>query len=306
MTTTLTITLPDLEELAEEQAPVYERYPGQTEAQPAHISLDEDGEVSVSSDPEIGGAVPMNVWHGRVRRYRIPCDVKGKALADFLGREDIQQALEVVHGGRTEFWDGSNYVGRLTTAARDAEEFLTAECESWFDESDRVSPMTCEDFLIEGISTQRAGEPCGWNDEPTEFVIADTGGDRVVRWDTPDEKLAKWAAQYEGDAAQNDTYLETPMLEYLEGLRDTARENTPEFTLMVQFGTPPECQGQHVICSYGYSDDDEIIEKSVDRSTSPATVTYLAYEDGDLDGWEFEPNLRMPVLGDLIGPVRPA
>ena len=107
-------------------APLYRRYPDQSEAQPAHIYIDADGEVAADIDGEIGGAVPMAVWHRRVLRVSCPPDVNGRALRDYL--EGIgRPLLERVHAGHTVHWDGSNYVGHLDDDARDALDRLERE-----------------------------------------------------------------------------------------------------------------------------------------------------------------------------------
>ena len=54
------------EEIRAEFAPLYLRYSGQTNPQPAHIEIDpEEKTITAEANPEIGNAVPMNVWHGR-------------------------------------------------------------------------------------------------------------------------------------------------------------------------------------------------------------------------------------------------
>src|SRR5690554_7853969 len=41
--------------------------------QPCYIEVDlEEGTISATHDPEIGGGVPKSVWTGHVRRFRIP------------------------------------------------------------------------------------------------------------------------------------------------------------------------------------------------------------------------------------------
>ena len=70
--TTLTLK-PRLADLYDEMAPLYLHYDGQTDAQPAYVSLDlKTGEIDARANGEIGNAVPFSVWHRLVLRYCKP------------------------------------------------------------------------------------------------------------------------------------------------------------------------------------------------------------------------------------------
>lgn len=74
-------------------------------------------------------------------------------------------------------------------------------------------------------------------------------------------------------------------------------------TLMGQFITPPECQGQIVVVSYAPGDIDEegyIIERQHDRSDG--STQYAAYRYPARGA--FEPWNDVPNLGRFAGKVR--
>ena len=69
-------------------APLYEKYDGQLQPQPAFISFDTrqevqpGGVIELEADfsGEIGNAVPANVFHGVVQRWTVPSAVSLSAL----------------------------------------------------------------------------------------------------------------------------------------------------------------------------------------------------------------------------------
>ena len=65
---------------------LYKRYPGQTTPQETYIDLDlRVGVLSADTNPEVGNAVPMPVWEGKVRRYPLPSPLlTASAIAQIL------------------------------------------------------------------------------------------------------------------------------------------------------------------------------------------------------------------------------
>lgn len=299
ITTPSTITLPDLGFLADEPAPVYCLYPGQNTLQPAYLEMDEDGCLTYDYSGEIGGAVPMAVWLNRTRRWAIPGDVRGAALADFLGLQNVQALLKRVHLGHEVRWDGNNHRGILDADAAEASEELGRLAESWFDEADRVNPMVPEAFLAGATTPRRLGEPESW-DDATEFFIDDSPKFTITAV-TTDKEIQAHADRLENQAEADNIYLDGSVAEHLEALRETCRENTPVVTLAQGFVTPPRYQGRIVDISYALSDDGEIIERTFDGSDRSETL--VAYEDGEPES-DFDPWNGVPKLGELIGPVR--
>lgn len=100
---------------------LYHKYPTQQYPQDAYLEMDCDkGTLRATTDGEIGGAVPMRVFHGRVRRYSIP---EGAQPADVNKlMDDLVPIFERVLAGYECEWDGSNHTGRLDDAASQAEE----------------------------------------------------------------------------------------------------------------------------------------------------------------------------------------
>lgn len=118
-----TITL-SLDNLRGEIAPLYHRYPNQTNAQDAYVEMTEDGEVSADYSGEIGNGMPMSVWHGCTLRWSVPSDVRGNELADLLGTDEAIALLERIYAGHSVEWDGSNHTGGLDDDAQAASEAL--------------------------------------------------------------------------------------------------------------------------------------------------------------------------------------
>lgn len=106
-------------------APLYHQYPQQSQPQPAYITITEDGDVSTGYSGEVGGAVPMAVWHHRTLRVPVHAAMRGDALADLLESAEARALLERIHAGHSIEWDGSNHVGRLTDDATAALDELT-------------------------------------------------------------------------------------------------------------------------------------------------------------------------------------
>ena len=107
-------------------APLYAKYQNEILPQPAFVTLNvETGEVDADYNGEIGNAVPMNVWHGVVRRYNISNTLSSDQVANVL--EEIKPLLERVLDGGSVEWDGSNWVGELTEDAEQAEQEIEGE-----------------------------------------------------------------------------------------------------------------------------------------------------------------------------------
>lgn len=61
-------------------APLYHQYPQQSQPQPAYIEITEDGDVSAGYSGEIGGAVPMAVWHHRTLRVPVHAAMRWESV----------------------------------------------------------------------------------------------------------------------------------------------------------------------------------------------------------------------------------
>jgi hypothetical protein len=98
-------------------------YSGQINPQDTVADIEANGTVYVHADPEIGGGVPSNVWHGVVQRIQLHyITAKGDARAWY---REARPLLARLIAGMGDEWDGSNRVGTLTDDARAA---LDAVC----------------------------------------------------------------------------------------------------------------------------------------------------------------------------------
>ena len=101
-------------------AELFDQYMGQLAPQPVYIQLDlRSGRMLADHQGEIGGGMPMEVWHGFLRRYDIPI-LTGEA-ANRLMRQLTPLADRVLSDWH-EHWDGNNHVPVLGDDASAAEE----------------------------------------------------------------------------------------------------------------------------------------------------------------------------------------
>lgn len=115
-----------IDDLRGEIAPLYCRYPGQTNPQPAYVEMDEAGYVFANYSGEIGNGEPAYVRYGRALRWGVPSDIDGDVLADLLERDDVIALLERIHAGHSAEWDGNNHVGHLDNDAQEANDELAS------------------------------------------------------------------------------------------------------------------------------------------------------------------------------------
>lgn len=120
--------------LQERLAPLYHRYPRQSNPQPAYVRLD-----------ETWGVVPA---------------ITGRALASLLQRDDVRALLQRVHDGHSVEWDGSNHIGRLDGGAQDASYDLDRIFGD-IDPSDCAAIWTADDWL----------SPNGLDNWPAEMTL---------------------------------------------------------------------------------------------------------------------------------------
>jgi hypothetical protein len=120
----------------------YHKYPQQTRPQPTYVeleceALDGAGRLSVIIDAEIGGAVPMTVWHNRVLRWAINAEYAvGSAVNELL--DSIAPLAERVVAGYECIWDGNNNVGQLNEDAIDASDEISRISDDWMPSDDEA------------------------------------------------------------------------------------------------------------------------------------------------------------------------
>lgn len=201
MTTTTRLNIIHLD--PDDTAALYCHYSGQYERQDCFIALDlETGRMWANYNLEIGDAVPVSVWHGRTRRFTIPC--MSAADANALLDEIASDAQAVLDGADIE-WDGNNHVGVLDADATAAAERIENELDPG-EYSTEFVVYDAEEYFAEAEAA---------NDVTTAEEHEITG-------DTTDERLREIADQEISDAAGIDWVL-VGAFDYLKGLRDGIR-----------------------------------------------------------------------------------
>lgn len=192
-TETIIIDTRPVQALRGEFAPLFNRYPGQTGAQPAFIEMTEDGDVSADYSGEIGNAVPMHVWHGRTLRWSVPAAVKGEALADFIEQPDVYELLGRIHAGHSVEWDGSNHVGQLDEDAQSASDELERLIESELDDGATVETWDTEEWLFSSAALIDCWPSDTDLDEAAANLESDAQSDNVLLINDVRETLLKRA-----------------------------------------------------------------------------------------------------------------
>jgi hypothetical protein len=165
---------------------LYKIYPGQTDPQPAFVAIRlEDGNVSYDWDGEIGGAVPADVWHGRVQRLPLDPAVDTEALDRLLESEAWQCHLQAVLEDSEITWDGSNLVGQLGPEAKAALEAMRElldklptvevwQAENWLSmvstHKDGLTYIEGEIVLPENLEAFMAKYPAEVTSDPPVYV----------------------------------------------------------------------------------------------------------------------------------------
>ena len=170
-------------------------YPNQTEPQACYIALDLcTGRMSAQTNPEIGNAVPMDVWHGLVRRYHLPGPPVA-AVANAL-MEDMADHARTVLDHAEVVWDGSNNVVR--THERNCDDEWQCDCPiavaeraieavtSSVSEEDFVSWAEAGDWYVDGVDEYVARVQAG---ESIEDVAA------FMEQEIKDDPNEKWVVE---------------------------------------------------------------------------------------------------------------
>jgi hypothetical protein len=193
---------------ASETAPLWERYPTQNREQPAFLELDpEDGRVRFSYNPEVGPpyGVPMNVWHGLIRRWSCPSTLKGERCVELF--EALKPLLERVQAGFSSHWDGRNYVGRLTDDAAEAEEAIEATLQREYEHmEDHAQVWDAQEWF--------------WGDMSLHGVANSAD----ITADMTDEQIALAAEHWIGVARDEGVFLDGDLEDVITDIRDKLKE----------------------------------------------------------------------------------
>jgi len=144
-----------------------------------YLELDPSAEIlRADYNSEIGNAVPVPVWHGRIRRYTLPSPyLHAPAIAWFL--DEIAPYAQRVCDGYTEEWDGSNYAGCLDDDALDAEEEIYRILDNQTDEdTDCIQVCDADEFYQYEHGDLLGQIAAGATDEELEEMIIN-GADEI-------------------------------------------------------------------------------------------------------------------------------
>ena len=183
---------------------MHHHYPNQTSAQPAYIELNpETGNLSASYNGEIGNAVPMAVWHGKIRRYACPVLPDDRALELM---EEITPLAERVCAGFSETWDGNNYVGKLTDDAETAEEEI-GNIVGAIDYDETLKVWDASEWL-NGVTIRRDGS-------------VEIDGFGMIKAETTEDEIDAMANKIDADASGEGIFLDnSTAVAYLRDLRE--------------------------------------------------------------------------------------
>lgn len=160
MTIKIDTTLPN-----DGNAPLYEKYDGQLQPQPAKLRMDEDGNVDVYVSGEIGGGVPMDQWHNRTLTWGLNAYLARDQVESMLADPEVIALLERIHEVHAVEWDGSNYVGSY-------DEDLYCKLQRLLDDDYNYNPeaqvLEASDWLFGARQTMDFIWP---NDQPLDSVV---------------------------------------------------------------------------------------------------------------------------------------
>lgn len=190
------------------------------EMQPYLVFDPQDRRIWISLTHNIDG-IPMDVWHGQVRRYPIETPAPdAEALVKMVNDGEFDELLDRIAHGHVVIWDGSNNVGRLTNDADLAEDELIERLENLPSLADRY----------EGAGLWDAAE---WN-EPSLPSRRSGGYAEIVEVQlygltaqTTDEELMEIVQKLEAEAEEEYVYL-SGTEQYIRTIREELQEDADD------------------------------------------------------------------------------
>lgn len=153
---------------------LYQKYPSQTDPQPCYVELDgETGVLLVGVDRNIGPGIPARVYNRLCLRWPIPC------LTDWAADkalEAISEDAQAILDGFSMVWDGNNMVGRLSSGAVEAEEWIS-DALSNFAEHDTLRVWSAEEWFAPIGDEQALREELGITPRTTDEQLLDMAKD---------------------------------------------------------------------------------------------------------------------------------
>jgi hypothetical protein len=96
--------------------PLFHQYENQLHPQEGIIGIDcRDGSLFADWDPEIGNAVPIDVWHGHIQWFEVTPYIRRDDLISLL--EEVKPYAECIIAGYESQWDGNNHVAKFSEDA---------------------------------------------------------------------------------------------------------------------------------------------------------------------------------------------
>ena len=152
--------------LIDSKAPLYHKYQGQFNPQPAYIELDcRGGELVADWNGEIGNAIPFYYFHGLAVRWSVSSTISGASLKTILSDTDFLAECQAIVDGFEVVWDGSNHVGRY---ADDWEEHFDNAERIIEQLTDEIEVWTAEDWLFTSCNLCEH-----WKNQPIEEAVAE-------------------------------------------------------------------------------------------------------------------------------------
>lgn len=148
----------------DDAAPLFCQYPREYRPQPAHVEMDQHGEVSAGYNPDQGRySIPSRVADGLSLRWSVePCAKPGR-LADLL--REHAELFQRVHDGH----EAGNYSGRLSDEAQAASDDLERILRDFGAYPDNlVAVWTADEGLFSSNSLRDL-----WSGRPLAEALAD-------------------------------------------------------------------------------------------------------------------------------------
>lgn len=113
--------------------PVFAQYPAQSLPQSAYLELDiRDGSLDADYSGETGNAVPSDVWHNLVLRFKLMPETTSDQIAALI--DEHKQTFQEILNGAEKHWNGNNWIGKFTDEANALIEWINHQdllmCES--------------------------------------------------------------------------------------------------------------------------------------------------------------------------------
>ena len=148
---------------ADKHAPLYHRYRREAKPQGAYLELDPHARTaSLDYDAEVGGAVPMALWHHQLVRVSVTPYLSLDQCRELA--VDASPLLQRICDGYSQDWDGYNKIGTYTDDARAAKEDLETLCSEIegdaqvMDPADYLADCPTADLIQDGESPEEAAQ----------------------------------------------------------------------------------------------------------------------------------------------------